>query len=261
MSVEVAAGATVAEGARIGSDVLIGPGSVVGPDVVIGDRCRIGPLCVLDGRLELGPDCVLSSHSVLGSPPQDLKYDGEPTTTRIGARNQFREFTTVNRGTAGGGAETIIGDDNLFMTGAHVAHDCRVGSGTIFANNATLAGHVDVADCATVGAFSAVHQFCSVGRHAFIGGYTVCTKDVLPFIKTVGSRGDIKALGVNAIGLRRRGLEEESVSALQAVFRRLRRGRFGKDVLAELGTEELVPEVRELVDFVVAARERRGVHA
>ena len=248
--------------ARLGEGVTIGPWTAVGPGVVVGDRCRIGPHCVLDGALELGAECVLTSHVALGGPPQDLKYKGEPTSARIGARNTFREFCTVNRGTPGGGGMTVVGDDNLFMTGAHVAHDCRVGSRTVFANNATLGGHVSVGDAATIGAFTAAHQFCRVGRHAFLGGFTVVTQDVLPFMRTVGQRGDVKCYGPNRIGLERKGFPPQVIDALGKAWRKLR-GSGGRTeagsaaARAELGG---VAEVAELLDFIDAARGGRGIH-
>jgi UDP-N-acetylglucosamine acyltransferase len=254
--------AVVDPAARIGRDVEIGAFSVIGSGVELHDGVRVGSHCVIEGATSLGQGCTLSSHVVLGTAPQDLKYRGEPTRLEVGARNAFREFVTVNRGTPGGGGLTRVGDDNLFMTGAHVAHDCRVGSGTVFANNATLAGHVEVGDGATVGAFSAVHQFCRVGRQAFLGGFTVVTQDALPFMKTVGTRGDVRCYGPNRIGLERRGFSPEVVEGLSRAFRGLRAsgGRTPEAqgrVRAELGD---VAEVVELLDFVATARESRGFH-
>lgn len=254
--------AAVAPTAILGPGVEIGPFAVVGPEVTLGEGVVVGAHCVLDGRTEVGDGCVLSSHVVLGTSPQDLKYRGEPTRLKVGARNAFREFVTVNRGTPNGGGLTEIGDENLFMTGSHVAHDCHVGSRTIFANNATLAGHVTVGDHATVGAFSAIHQFCRVGRHAFIGGFTVGTQDVLPFMRTVGTRGQVRAYGPNRIGLQRKGFSAEVIEALQSAFRILhaKGGRTAESlarVRHELGG---TAEVAELVDFVEAARTLRGYH-
>jgi UDP-N-acetylglucosamine acyltransferase len=254
--------AVVDRSARLGDAVVVGPFSVIGADVVIGAGCRIGPSCLLDGRTELGEGCVLTGHVCIGTPPQDLKYAGEPTAVRIGARNTFREFTTVNRGTGGGGGLTRIGDDNLFMASSHVAHDCTVGNGTVFANGATLAGHVEIGDGVTLGAFSAVHQFCRVGRQAFIGGFTVMTMHVLPFMKTVGSRGEVKAYGPNRIGLERRGFPADVIQALQGAFRILH-GKGGRTAEAlERARREhgAVAEVAELCDFVAWAREGRGYH-
>lgn len=248
--------------ARLGERVSVGPWSLVGPGVVVGDGCTIGPHCVLDGDLELGADNVLTSHVALGGAPQDLKYQGEPTRLRIGARNTFREFCTVNRGTAGGGGTTIVADDSLFMTCAHVAHDCRVGSRTVFANNATLGGHVHVGDGVTIGAFTAVHQFCRIGRQAFIGGFTVVTQDILPFMRSVGQRGEVTCYGPNKIGLERRGFPPEVISALGTAWRRLRAPGGRKEEASAAARAELghVPEVAELLDFVDAARSGRGLH-
>jgi UDP-N-acetylglucosamine acyltransferase len=175
----------------------------------------------------------------------------------VGHRNVIREFVTLHRGTEGGGGVTTIGSDNLFMAYAHVAHDCRVGSHTIFANGATLAGHVEVADHSTIGAFAAVHQFCRVGVHAFLGGYTVATKDVLPYSKTVGAR-PARIYGVNTLGLVRRGLAPEVVAAIRQAYRVLLQSRLNtSEALARLESEPMLPEVRALVDFVRTAK--RGV--
>ena len=254
--------ALVDEGAKLAEGVEIGAYSIVGAEVVLGENVRVGPHCLIEGRTSVGEGCVFSSHAAIGTAPQDLKYGGEPTRVEIGARNRFREFTTVNRGTGEGGGLTRIGDGGLFMTGAHVAHDCTVGDGAIFANNATLAGHVEVGDGATIGAFSAVHQFCRVGREAFVGGYTVCTQDVLPFMRTVGGRGGVTCYGPNRIGLERKGHSAEVVKALGAAWRGLRKGRAqGEATIAAL-REELgdVPAVAELLDFVETARAARGYH-
>ena len=254
--------ASVHSAAALGKDVEIGPWSLVGPQVRLGDGVRVGPHCVIDGDVEIGEGSVLTSHVAIGSPPQDLKYAGEPTRVRIGARNTIREFCTVNRGTAAGGGVTSIGDDNLFMTGAHVAHDCHVGSRTVFANNATLGGHVSVGDFTTVGAFTAAHQFCRIGRHAFIGGFTVVTKDILPFMKTVGSRGDVTCYGPNKMGLERKGMPAEAVEALSRAFRILRApgGRTPDGFARMLEEQGSHAEVREFVEFAEAARLSRGFH-
>ena len=254
--------AIVRPGARLGEGVEVGPWSLVGPGVVLGDGVKVGPHCVLDGDLEVGAGTVLLSHVALGGPPQDLKYKGEATKARIGERNTFREFSTVNRGTPGGGGLTSIGDDNLFMTGAHVAHDCHVGSRTVFANNATLAGHVTVGDCATIGAFVAAHQFTRVGRHAFVGGFTVVTQDVLPFMRTVGTRGDVTCYGPNTIGLQRKGFSEDAIEALGKAFRILRKpgGRTPDGFARILEEQGRAAEVRELVEFLEVARAGRGFH-
>ena len=179
----------------------------------IGTDCRIGASCVIDGVTEIGDGNEIFPMTSIGLVPQDLKFGGEPTRVVIGDRNVIREFVTIHRGTAGGGGLTSIGDDNLLMAYAHIAHDCHVGSETIFGNAATLAGHVEVEDYATVSAFSGVHQFCRVGKYAFIGGYSVVTKDALPFAKTVGNRARI--YGINTIGLIRRGFSPDTIAKLR----------------------------------------------
>jgi len=174
--------------AQIGEGTTIGPHATIGAHVRIGANCRIGASAVIDGWTEIGDECEIYPFASIGQAPQDLKFRGEETRLTIGRRNIFREFVTVHRGTQGGGGRTTIGNRNVFMAYVHVAHDCHVGDDTIFGNMATLGGHVTVEDCVNISAGSGVHQFCRVGRHAFIGGYSVVTKDALPYARTVGSR-------------------------------------------------------------------------
>jgi len=188
MACEIHPTALVDDAAMIGDDVVIGPFALIEKDVEIGDGCHIGPYTRVSGPTVIGKRNHFESHGSVGAAPQDLKFDGAPTRLEIGDDNRFREFITLHRGTTGGGGITRIANKNLFMAYAHVAHDCLVGSNTIFANSATLAGHVEIGDGATIGAFSAVHQFCRVGEHAFLGGFTVATKDCLPFMRVAGSR-------------------------------------------------------------------------
>jgi UDP-N-acetylglucosamine acyltransferase len=195
----------------------------------------------------------------IGLAPQDLKYRGERTRLVIGKRNIFREFVTINRGTAGGGGETTIGDNNLFMAYVHVAHDCHIGSDTIFGPHATLGGHVGVEDFANISAGSAVHQFCRVGRHAFVGGYSVVTKDALPFARTIGSR-PARIFGVNTIGLSRRGFTPNTITQLRRAYRYLLLSKLNTTrALAQIEQDESLtaPEVRYLVDFIRSSQ--RGV--
>ena len=252
--------AVVAKGARLGRGVKVGPYAVIGSDVVLGPRTIVEAHAVIDGDTHLGEGNHVFPFASIGLAPQDLKFGGEKTRVRIGDRNVFREGVTIHRGTAGGGGLTEIGSLNLFMAQAHVAHDCRVGSQTIFANAATLAGHVSVDDFATVGAFSAVHQFCRVGRHAFLGGFTVATMDVLPYSKTVGNRPAC-LFGPNVMGLKRRGFSAEAIAAIRRAYRILMRSGLGAtEALARIEAEEGVgdrEEVRVLVDFVRTAK--RGV--
>jgi UDP-N-acetylglucosamine acyltransferase len=185
-----------------------------------------------------------------------MKYRGEPTRLVIGHRNMFREFVTIHRGTVGGGGLTAIGDNNLFMAYAHVAHDCHVGDWTIFGNAATLGGHVHVEDFATVSAYSGVHQFCRIGQHAFIGGYTVVTRDALPYAKTVGNRARI--YGLNAIGLKRRGFSTETIEKLRRAYRHLIQHNTSRALeLIRRDRTLAAPEVQYLVNFIASAR--RGV--
>ena len=247
---EVDPTARVAGGAVLGAGVKIGPYCIVGPQVRIGAGSVLEGHVVVDGDTTLGAGNHLFPFCSIGLRPQDLKYRGEPTRLVIGDRNVIREFVTMNPGTEGGGGLTRIGSDNLFMVSAHVAHDCVVGHHTIFANGATLAGHVEVGDWATIGAFSGVHQFCRVGTHSFVGGYTVVTKDVLPYSKTVGNRACI--YGVNSLGLTRRGFSAERVAAIQRAYRVLLQSRLNtSEAVARLeasGPE--TDEVRLLLEFI-----------
>jgi UDP-N-acetylglucosamine acyltransferase len=258
MTIEIKETAIISPGAVLASDVTIGPYAVIGPDVTIGAGSIIGPHVRIEGPTTIGERNHFVGQCSIGTPPQDLKYKGEKTELRIGNDNVFREFVTVNRGTTGGGGVTTIASHNFFMAYAHVAHDCHVGENTVFANNATLAGHVDVGDFSTIGAFSAVHQFCRVGDHAFIGGGSICTQDVMPFVKTVGNR-PAKTYGVNTIGLERKGFPKETIEALQRAYRILIRSHLKlADALARIDAElSHVHEVRYLADFVRASK--RGV--
>ena len=249
--------AHVSPTARIGEGTTIGPNSVIGPDVTIGRRCVIGASAVVDGWTEIADDTQIYPMASIGLAPQDLKYRGERTRLRIGSRNIFREFVTINRGTAGGGGETTIGDDNLFMAYVHVAHDCRVGSHTIFGPHATLGGHVGVEDYANISAGSAVHQFCRVGRHGFIGGYSVVTKDALPFAKTIGSR-PAHSFGVNTVGLSRRGFPADTIEQLRRAYRYLLQLNTTR-ALVEIESDASLtsPDVRYLVNFIRTSQ--RGV--
>jgi UDP-N-acetylglucosamine acyltransferase len=242
--------------ARIGAGTVVGPHAVIGPDVVIGRGCRVGASAVLDGHTTVGDETEFYPFASIGLPPQDLKYKGEPTELHIGRRNIFREFVTIHRGTAGGGGRTTIGDQNLFMAYVHVAHDCHVGSHTIFGLGATLGGHVSVDDFATISAYSGVHQFCRVGRHAFIGGYSVVTKDALPFAKTVGARGLCRVYGLNTIGLVRRGFREDALTKLRRAYRYLLQSKLNaSQAIQRIESDPNIacPEVSYLVSFIRTA--------
>jgi UDP-N-acetylglucosamine acyltransferase len=241
--------AIIREGARIGADTIIGPHAVIGEHVRIGRGCRIGASAVVDGWTEIGDGNEIFPFASIGLIPQDLKFKGEPTRLVIGDDNVFREFVTIHRGTEGGGGVTTIGDRNVFMAYVHIAHDCHVGNDTIFGNMATLGGHVAVEDFANVSAGSGVHQFCRVGRHAFIGGYSVVTKDALPFAKTVGNRARI--YGVNTIGLVRRRFSPEAITKLRRAYRYLLHSNTSR-ALAQIERDPSLQseEVRYVVEFI-----------
>ncbi len=248
--------AVIEPGAVIGSDVVIGPYCVIAADVSVGDGTELGPYVSVQNGTSIGERCRFYGHSSIGTDPQDLKYQGEPTRLRIGNRNVFREFVSVNRGTPHGGGITIIGDDCLFMAYSHVAHDGQVGSHVIFANAATLAGHVTVGDHAQVGAFSAVHQFCRVGPHAFIGGFSVVTRDALPYVKTVGARNEAKIYGINTIGLQRKGFPDKTIEELNQVYRILFRSQLNtSDALAKAREHTwTTSEVAILIEFMEGSK-------
>lgn len=235
--------------AAIGAGTTVGPYASIGEHARIGRDCRIGASAIVDGWTEIGDANEIFPMASVGLIPQDLKFGGERTRLVIGDRNVIREFATIHRGTAGGGGVTRIGDHNLFMAYAHIAHDCQVGNETIFGNGATLAGHVTVEDYASVGAFSGVHQFCRVGRHAFIGGYSVVTKDALPFAKTVGNRARI--YGVNTIGLVRRKFSSDAIAKLRRAYRHLLHSNTSR-ALAQIERDPSLQceEVQYVVDFI-----------
>jgi UDP-N-acetylglucosamine acyltransferase len=244
--------------ARIGHGCEIGPHALIGPQVTLGANCRVGASAIVDGWTDIGDDTEIFPFASIGLIPQDLKFQGEETTLVIGRRNIFREFVTVHRGTRGGGGVTRIGDRNVFMAYVHIAHDCQVGNDTIFGNLATLGGHVTVEDFANISAGSAVHQFCRVGRHAFIGGYSVVTKDALPYARTVGNRARIYDL--NTVGLDRRGFSPELIGRLKRAFRYLLQSKLNASrAIAQIEKDRSVecPEVQYLVDFIRTSK--RGV--
>jgi len=244
--------------AKVGDGTVVGPYTVIEADVVIGAECEIGPFCRFGSGTTVGDRNRFESHCSVGASPQDLKYAGEATRLEIGDDNFVREFVTLHKGTADGGGLTRIGGKSLFMAYSHVAHDCTVGSQTIFANAATLAGHVEVGDFATVGALSAVHQFSRVGPHAFVGAFTGANKDCIPFMSTIGNRPP-KCYGPNTIGLERKGFSEESRKALKRLWRHLRDPKLNTSqaldrIREELGGQE---EVELVLQFIESSE--RGV--
>ncbi len=244
-------------GARIGDDVEIGPFCVIGEHVQIGKGTKIKSHVSIDGWTEIGEGCAFYPFSAIGEPPQDLKFQGEPSVLRIGRNNVFREFVTLNRGTEGGGGETVIGNDNFFLAYCHVAHDCRIGNHVVMANAATLGGHISIADHAIIGGLSAIHQFVKIGRYAIIGGASAVPKDVPPFCNATGNRAVLH--GLNTVGLKRHGFAERTVQKLKQAYRHLFRSGLMLQEAAEHALQEGdgLPEVEELVRFVLASK--RGV--
>ena len=249
--------AVISPRAQIGSNCYIGPYSIVGDEVSLSELVRLESHCVIDGRTSIGEGTQGFPFVSIGLASQDLKYMGEPAETRIGKRNRIREFVTIHRGTEGGGLLTEIGDDCLIMAQAHIAHDCRLGNEVIMANGATLAGHVVIDDRANVGAYSGVHQFCRVGREAYVGGYSVVVKDALPFALTVGNHA--RCYGLNKIGMRRRGYSQAAISTLHHAFYLLLSAKLNTlQALEKIRAEtQSSAEVDELVRFIETSE--RGV--
>ena len=242
--------AVVSPEAEIGDDVTVGPYCRIGPRVKIGKRCRFESHIVVEGPTQIGDDNHFYPFGTIGLQPQDLKFKGEETFLTVGNHNVFREYVNVHRGTKGGGGHTRIGNHNYLMAYAHVGHDSILGNHIILANAATLAGHVIIEDHATVGAFSGVHQFCRVGTHGYVGGYSVVTKDVLPYSKTVSER-DTHAYGPNILGLERKGFSSDQIRNIKAAFRLLLQSKLNTTQAVEAIKAKLKsPEVQVIVDFI-----------
>lgn len=248
--------AIVNPAAQLGAEVSIGPFCTVGPNVALGDHVTLVSHVVVDGRTTIGEGTTVYPFASLGLRPQDLKFHGETSTLEIGKNNQIREQVTMNPGTEGGGMTTRVGDNGLFMVGAHVAHDCRLGDNVILANNATLAGHVTLGDFVIIGGLSAVHQFVRIGSYAIIGGMSGVEKDVIPFGLVKGERAHLA--GLNMVGLERRGFTRDDVRALRSAYRML----FAPEgTLAERLDETAIrykeqAQVAQIVDFIRAASDR-----
>ncbi|MBN2054031.1 acyl-ACP--UDP-N-acetylglucosamine O-acyltransferase [bacterium] len=249
--------AIISEGAQLGAKVRIGPFTVIGPHVIIGSGTTIGGHAVIEGHTTIGADCRISHHVVIGTAPQDLKYKGEPTRLEIGDRNDIREFATINIGTATGTGLTRVGSDNLLMAYTHIAHDCRVGDHVILSNAVTLAGHVAIQDHATVGGLSAFHQFSRMGAFAFVGGCSAVSQDVPPFSLVAGNHAVLR--GINVVGLRRNGFDEETITAVKKAIHLLRSREFDHaQVLAQLEDQlGRFDAVQRLITFVKETR--RGI--
>jgi UDP-N-acetylglucosamine acyltransferase len=250
--------AVVAASARLGESVKVGAYAVIGEEVQLGDGCVVQEHAVLGGPSRFGKNNVFYPFSSIGGDPQDYTFRGERTELIAGDGNIFREYVTVNRGTRKGGGRTSLGDGNFILAYAHIGHDCRVGSNTLFVNGATLAGHVTIEDFVTIGAFCPVHQFCRIGRYAYIGASTVITQDVPPFSKIVTER-ETKSFGINTIGLERRGFSPERLQMLKRAYRMLLRSKLNtSQALAEMRkTLADSPDVQELIRFIESAE--RGI--
>jgi UDP-N-acetylglucosamine acyltransferase len=243
--------------AKLGANVAVGPYSVIGADVVLHENIEIASHVVIEGPCEIGSGTVIFPFASIGQPPQDLKYAGEPTQLIVGERNVIREYVTMNRGTVGGGGLTKVGDDNLFMAQAHIAHDCIVGSHNVFANAASLAGHVEVRDHIIIGAYTGIHQFCRIGNYAFIGAYSKIVKDALPYARTDGN--DAKCYGANTIGLRRQGFSNEAIRNIQHAFHILLTSKLNTTQALERLKAEMtgLPEIEYVIEFIETSQ--RGV--
>ena len=250
--------AIVDPGARIAESADIGPYSIIGAEVEIGARTRLMANAYIEGPTWIGEDNLFFPFSSIGVASQDLKYKGERAETHIGNRNRIREFVTIHRGTAGGGLVTRIGSDNLLMTYAHVAHDCQIGDHVILGNSVGLAGHVVIEDWVDVAPFSGVHQFCRIGRHAFIGPYSVIKQDIMPYSLT-SYKPEVSVFGANSVGLDRRGFSKQTIEALQTALRLLTRSNLNTSQAIERIVAEVPPcaEVDELLAFIRASE--RGV--
>ena len=249
--------AIVAPNARIGSDCFIGPFCTVSEDVELGNGVRLDSHVVVGGDTKIGDETHIFPFASIGLAPQDLKYADEPTATRIGKRNQIREFVTIHRGTAGGGGTTRVGDENLLMAQVHIAHDCQVGNEVIMANAATLAGHVEIADGASIGAYSGVHQFCRIGVEAFVGGYSVVVKDAMPYAIIQGNHA--KCYGLNRLGMKRRGYSKDVIAKLNHAFHLLLSSKLNTTQAVDKIRAEIegCAEVDLVVEFIEASN--RGV--
>jgi len=250
--------AIIEEGAVIGDKAQVGPYSIIGPGVVLGEGVQIGSHVVLDGFTTIGRGSRVYPFTTLGSAPQDLKFKGERTTLEIGENVVIREHVTMNPGTEGGGGVTRVGDNCLFMVGCHVAHDCLVGSNVIAANNATMAGHVEVGDFVLLGGISAIHQFARIGSHAVVGGMTGVERDVIPYGSVTGNRAHLA--GLNMVGMKRRGFDRPQIHALRASFKAVFHGEEGSLHERASAVAATLPETgasREMVDFILAGGSRR----
>jgi UDP-N-acetylglucosamine acyltransferase len=253
---EVHPSALVDKGAQLGEGVQIGPYCIVGPQVVLHDRVRLTSHVVIEGMTEVGEDTAISPFAHLGGPPQHLAHKGEPTRLEIGARNRIRAHVTMDTGTVAGGGVTRVGSDGLYMVASHVAHDCVVGDHVVFANNATLGGHVSVGAYVFMGGLSAVHQFSRIGPYAFAGGGAIITKDIIPYGSVWGNHAHLE--GLNLVGLKRRGFPRETINDLRSAYRLLfaDEGTFQERLEDTAGAFVHSEAVMDIVNFIRADANR-----
>lgn len=244
--------------AKIACSVTVGPYSVIGGSVELGEDCEVMSHVVLGGPTKMGKGNRIFPYASIGLDPQDMKYQGEQTSLEVGDENIFREFVTVHRGTSEGGGLTRIGSHNLLMAYVHIAHDCRLGDHVIMANGASLAGHIEIGSHATVGPFCGIHQFTRIGAYSFLGAYTVVNQDILPYSRTTAPR-PTEVLGVNRLGLERRGFSKEDVAELDKAFRLLCRSKLNtSQALEAVEAQGLHSEhAKALVEFIRSSE--RGV--
>ena len=248
--------AIINKNAEIDEDVYIGPYCIIEDKVKIGKGTKLLMHVVIQGNTEIGENCTISPFASIGGPPQDLTYKDEDTTVIIGNNNIIKDYVTINRGTTHGGGITTVGNSNFIMAYVHIAHDCKVGNNIIMANCATLAGHVEVDDFVIFGGLCAVHQFCKIGKYAFISGLTGVPKDIPPFIIAAGSRS--KPYGLNVVGLERRGFSKEEISKLKKAYRMIFRSALPLDTSLKIIQEELEGEnIDELINFIKSSK--RGI--
>lgn len=249
--------AIIHPGAKLGSGVTVGPYSIIGEHVEIGDNTSVGAHVVISGHTRIGSDNRIFQFNSIGEVPQDKKYAGEPTRLEIGDRNTIREFCTFNVGTIQDGGVTRIGDDNWIMGYVHIAHDCQVGNHTIFANNATLAGHVHIDDWAILGGFTGVHQFCRIGAHTMTAISTVVVQDIPPYVMAAGNSAS--PYGINAEGLKRRGFSPDALMTLKRAYRTLyKSGLMLEEARTKLESEVAEhPEIQPILDFLAVSK--RGI--
>jgi UDP-N-acetylglucosamine acyltransferase len=243
--------------AELDSSVTVGPYSIIKDNVTIGAGTTIGSHVVIEPYVSIGPDCRIFQYAAIGATPQSLKFAGEKTFIKIGQKNIIREFVTIHRGTAFGGAVTEIGEENYIMAYSHIAHDCKIGSHVVLSNNSTLGGHIVIGNYATVGGLVAIHQFVRIGDFAFVGGKAAVVKDIPPYMIAAGDRARLH--GLNTVGLKRQGFSNQTVSVLKKAYRIIFRiGLTLNEAIERVKAEvEQIPEVRTLIEFIKSSE--RGI--